>query len=262
MDQIQHFLHSLHGRELENLIQSGGFLLLFAIVFAETGLLVGFFLPGDSLLFTAGALVGIGVLKAPAPLPQDPFSSILLLNLVLIAAAITGDTVGYWFGRKTGTKLYSRPDSKIFKKEHLIKTQAFYERYGGKTIILARWVPFARTFAPIIAGVAGMDYRTFMTYNVVGGISWVVGCTLLGFFLGRIPLVRAHNEKAILLIIFLSLLPAIYHALKERAEQKKAHAETHVEASALNGGHRGSPPAGTEEEPEERTAVESHTDRS
>jgi membrane-associated protein len=195
-------------------------------------------------------------------LPQDPFSSILLLNLVLIAAAITGDTVGYWFGRKTGTKLYSRPDSKIFKKEHLIKTQAFYEKYGGKTIILARWVPFARTFAPIIAGVAGMDYRTFMTYNVVGGISWVVGCTLLGFFLGRIPLVRAHNEKAILLIVFLSLLPAIYHTLKERAEHKKEQgAERHPDAHALNGGHKDTPPAGIEEEPEARTPVESHSDR-
>jgi membrane-associated protein len=225
MDAIKHFLESLHGENLQHLIQWGGFLLLFAIVFAETGLLIGFFLPGDSLLFTAGALVGTGLLKAPGGLPQDPVSTIIALNIVLWVAAIVGDTVGYWFGRKTGPRLYSRPDSRIFKKEHLEKTREFYERYGGKTIILARWVPFARTFAPIIAGVAGMPYGQFMTYNVVGGITWVTGCTLLGFFLGSIPLVQQHAEKVIILIVVLSIMPAVYHVWKER-RRKPAAGET------------------------------------
>lgn len=221
MEVITEFFRSLHGEHLRDLIQWGGFILLFAIVFAETGLLVGFFLPGDSLLFTAGALVGTGILKAPVPLPQDPVTGIIALNVVLIAAAIIGDTTGYWFGRKTGPRLFARPDSRFFKKEHLVKTQEFYEKHGGKTIILARWVPFARTFAPIVAGIAGMPYREFMTFNVTGGITWVMGCTLLGYFLGSIKFVRDHNEKVILLIIALSLLPAIIHMLKERMAAKK-----------------------------------------
>jgi membrane-associated protein len=220
MEAIQHFLHSLHGEQLGELIRWGGFLILFAIVFAETGLLVGFFLPGDSLLFTAGALIGTGMLKAPAPLPQDPLSSVLALCVVLIVAAIGGDTVGYLFGRKTGPHLFNRPDSRIFKRDHLLKTQAFYEKHGGKTIILARWMPFARTFAPIVAGIAGMPYVQFMTFNVVGGITWVLSMTLLGFFLGTNEIVQKHNEKVILGIIVLSLLPAVIHFFKERQHKK------------------------------------------
>jgi membrane-associated protein len=224
MDAILEFFRSLHGDHLRELIQWGGFALLFAIVFAETGLLVGFFLPGDSLLFTAGALVGAGILKAPAPLPNDPMSSLIALNLVLITAAIVGDSVGYWFGRKTGPPLFNRPNSRLFKQEHLRKAQQFYEKHGSRTIILARWVPFARTFAPILAGVAGMRYSTFMTYNVVGGITWVVGCTFLGYFLGSLEWVREHNEKVILIIVALSVLPVFLHALKERREHLKARA--------------------------------------
>jgi membrane-associated protein len=232
MEAIQQFFQSLHGEHLKELIQWGGFLVLFGIVFAETGLLVGFFLPGDSLLFTAGALIGLRHLAAPAPLPQDPYSSIIALNVVLIIAAITGDTVGYWFGRKTGRPLFDRPDSRLFKKSHLVKAQAFYDKHGGKTIILARWVPFARTFAPILAGIAEMPYKQFMTYNVVGGVSWVMGCTFLGFFLGSIPFIQRHNEKIILLIVALSLLPAIIHVLKERASgHSPAPAEPDAAAS-------------------------------
>lgn len=222
MEAIQHFLHSLHGEQLADLIRWGGFVILFAIVFAETGLLAGFFLPGDSLLFTAGALVGTGILKAPAPLPQDPANSVAALCATLIVAAITGDTVGYWFGRKTGQRLFNRPDSRVFKREHLIKTQEFYEKHGGKTIILARWMPFARTFAPIVAGVAEMPYARFMTYNVVGGITWVLSMTLLGYFLGGVEFVKKHNEKVILGIIFLSVLPAFIHLFKERMAKKAA----------------------------------------
>jgi membrane-associated protein len=218
LDAIKDFLHSLHGEGLEHLIQWGGFAVLAAIVFAETGLLVGFFLPGDSLLFTAGALVGTGFLKAPAPLPQDPIGSILALNVLLMTAAIAGDTAGYWFGRKTGPALFNRPDSRVFKRDHLVKTQAFYEKHGGKTIILARWMPFARTFAPIIAGVAEMPYVQFMTFNVVGGVTWVLSMTLMGFFLGSNPIVQKHNEKVIIGIIFVSILPGIIHFLKARKQ--------------------------------------------
>jgi len=228
MEAIKHFLDSLHGENLQHLIQWGGFLLLFLIVFAETGLLIGFFLPGDSLLFTAGALVGTGLLKAPAVLPQDPLSTLIALNVVLWVAAIVGDSVGYWFGRKTGPRLYSRPDSRFFKREHLERTREFYEKHGGKTIILARWVPFARTFAPVIAGVAEMPYREFMTYNVVGGITWITGCTLLGYFLGSIPLVREHAEKVIILIVFLSIMPAVFHVWQER--RRRARPTPAVEA--------------------------------
>lgn len=230
MEQIQHFLSSLHGDELSALIQAGGFLLLFGIVFAETGLLIGFFLPGDSLLFTAGALVGSGILKAPEPLPSDPVSSLLLLWVLLSLAAIAGDATGYWIGLRTGPRLFNRPDSRIFKQEHLQKTQQFYERHGPKTIILARWAPFARTFAPILAGVGRMPYALFATYNVIGGISWVVSCSLLGFLLGRVEWVRQHNEKVILLIIGLSLLPMLLHALQER-RRKAATPNSEIEAA-------------------------------
>lgn len=219
MEPISEFLHSLHGERLQDLIQWGGFALLFAIVFAETGLLAGFFLPGDSLLFTAGTVVGLGILKAPSPLPQDPGSSIFALIVSLSVAAIIGDTCGYWFGRKTGPRLFAREDSRLFKKAHLEKTREFYEKHGGKTIILARWMPFARTFAPIVAGVANMPYSTFMLFNVIGGITWVTSMSLLGFFLGGIDIVRKHNEKVIILIVLLSILPAIIHAINERRKK-------------------------------------------
>jgi membrane-associated protein len=233
VEAIQHFLHSLHGEQLQDLIRWGGLVILFAFVFAETGLLVGFFLPGDSLLFSAGALVGSGLVKAPAPLPQDPLSGIIVLNLVLMAAAIMGDTTGYWFGHKTGPPLFNRPNSRLFRRDHLLKAQAFYEKHGGTTIILARWVPFVRTFAPIIAGIAGMPYRTFMMYNVVGGLSWVLVCTLLGFFLGSFAWVRENNEKVILLIVALSLLPVIAHYLKEKVAARRHPASPDGDPDAL-----------------------------
>lgn len=225
MEALNRFLHSLSGEGLQELIQVAGFVGLFAIVFAETGLLVGFFLPGDSLLFVAGALVGAGILRAPAPLPSDPIASIVLLNASLMIAAIAGDTVGYWFGRVTGPRLFQRPDSRLFKREHLEKTRLFYEKHGGKTIILARWVPFARTFAPIVAGIAGMSYPGFMAFNVIGGVTWVSSMTLLGYFLGSIEVVRRHNEKVILLIIALSLTPALLHWWSERSRAKRTPAD-------------------------------------
>jgi len=220
MDAISDFFHKLHN--VQELIAWGGFAIITLIVFAETGLLIGFFLPGDSLLFTAGVLVGRGDLKSPGGLPGDTVTSIIVLNAVLMAAAILGDTVGYWFGRKTGPRLFNRPNSRFFKREHLLKTQEFYQKHGTRTIILARWVPFARTFAPIVAGAAEMPYGTFMTYNVIGGISWVLSCTLLGYFLGGHPWVRDNNEKVILLIVGFSVLPVIIHWFKERRAHRTA----------------------------------------
>lgn len=180
-----------------------GYLMLFGIVFAETGLLVGFFLPGDSLLFTVGVVAGAGKLD------------IVSINLALMVAAIVGDAVGYVLGRKAGKTVFDRPDSRFFKREHLIRTQAFYEKHGGKTIIYARFIPIIRTFAPFVAGVAGMSYPRFLSFNVFGGIGWVLLMTLMGYKLGGIPLVRAHFEKVILGIIFLSVVPVLIEVWKQ-----------------------------------------------
>lgn len=181
-----------------------GYALLSGIVFAETGLLVGFFLPGDSLLFTVGVVAGAGKLD------------IFLINIVLMAAAIIGDGVGYALGRKAGMAVFNRPDSRFFHKEHLRKTQEFYARHGGKTIIYARFVPIIRTFAPFVAGVAEMGYLRFLTFNVFGGIGWVALLTLLGYTLGSHPLVRAHFEKVILGIIVISVLPVVKEIISSR----------------------------------------------
>lgn len=176
--------------------------LLFGIVFAETGLLVGFFLPGDSLLFTIGVVAGAGGLN------------IFAINAVLIVAAVVGDAVGYTLGRQTGARIFDRPDSRFFKREHLIRTQQFYEKHGGKTIIYARFIPIIRTFAPFVAGVAGMSYPRFLSFNVFGGIGWVIAMTMLGYSLGNVPMVRAHFEKVILGIIFVSVLPVAFETFR------------------------------------------------
>ena len=168
MDLITEFFSKLGN--LEELIRWGGLTVLIIIVFAETGLLIGFFLPGDSLLITAGLIAAQGYLD------------IVVLNVSLILAAIIGDQVGYLFGKKTGPKLFNREKSLLFDKDHLLKAKEFYEKYGGRAIIYARFVPFARTFAPIVAGVGQMNYRKFVTYNIFGGILWVASMTLLGYF--------------------------------------------------------------------------------
>jgi membrane-associated protein len=181
-----------------------GYALLFGIVFSETGLLLGFFLPGDSLLFTVGVVAGAGDLN------------LFVVNLVLMAAAVLGDSAGYTLGRATGPRIFSRPDSRLFKREYLLKTQAFYEKHGGKTIIYARFVPIIRTFAPFVAGVANMYYVRFVSFNVFGGIGWVAAMTVLGYTLGKLPLVRQNFEKVVLLIILISLLPVILEVIKSR----------------------------------------------
>lgn len=217
------FLHKLHGEELKNLILAGTYVVLFAIVFAETGLLIGFFLPGDSLLFVAGSLAA----KYPDRL------NIGLLIMLLCVAAISGDGVGYLIGRKAGPALFNRPDSRFFKREHLLKTQAFYDRHGPKTIVLARFVPIVRTFAPTIAGVAGMKYRTFATYNVLGGIGWITSMSLLGYFLGKMPWVEKNFEKAVIGIVLLSVLPMVVHFLQERRRKPDAGAAIETIAPGL-----------------------------
>lgn len=181
-----------------------GYTALFAVVFSETGLLVGFFLPGDSLLFTVGVVAGAGHLN------------IVLVNLLLMSAAIVGDTAGYVLGRKTGPHIFNRPDSRFFRREYLMRTHEFYEKHGGKTIVYARFIPIIRTFAPFVAGVAEMNYLHFLSYNIFGGIGWVFMMTMLGYSLGNVPFVRAHFEKVIIAIIVISVLPAIIEALKAR----------------------------------------------
>ncbi|MFB3778665.1 MAG: DedA family protein [Bryobacteraceae bacterium] len=177
-----------------------GYGLLFGVIFAETGLLTGFFLPGDSLLFTVGVVVGAGKLD------------LLTINLVLMAAALLGDSMGYFLGRRTGELVFRRPDGRFFKKQYVHRTQAFYSKYGGRTMIYAKFVPIVRTFAPFMAGVGRMNYARFLSYDVFGAVGWVFGLTTLGYYLGSVPLIRRHFEKVILLIIFVSLVPVLREA--------------------------------------------------
>ncbi len=206
------FLHNLLNPQT---LANGGYALLFLIVFAETGLLIGFFLPGDSLLFVAGALAAVSATS---------HLNIAVLIPLLSVAAISGDAVGYLIGRKLGPALFSREDSKLFKRAHLLKTQAFYEKHGPKTIVMARFVPIVRTFAPTVAGAAEMDYKTFVTYNALGGIGWVTLSCLLGYFLGNIPIVKNNFEKAVIGIVLLSLLPIFIHWLQERKSKNSENA--------------------------------------
>ncbi len=190
---------------------------MFAIVFVETGLLVGFFLPGDSLLFTAGLACAPG-----NRLLGENHLNIFVLNAVLIPAAILGDTVGYWIGYKAGQALYQREKTLFFRKDHLLATRDFYERHGGRTIVIARFVPLIRTFAPVVAGIAQMPYRTFLAYNVFGGIGWVTGLSVLGYFLGTVKWIGENLDVTLMLIIFVSLLPAIITFGKAYLDSRRA----------------------------------------
>ncbi len=196
---------------LEEIVIWGGYIGLFAIVFSETGLLIGFFLPGDSLLVTAGLFAARGQLD------------IVWLNVLLCIAAIAGDATGYFIGLRAGHALYNKPQSRWFRRDHLIKTREFYDKYGGITIVLARFMPFARTFAPVVAGVAEMKYRRFALFNITGGIAWVMSMTLTGYFLGRsIPGIERHIEYVIAVVIFISILPLIVKYLQHRFGKKKS----------------------------------------
>jgi membrane-associated protein len=183
-----------------------GLVALLAIVFVETGLLIGFFLPGDSLLFTAGLLVARGTFDVPL--------WVLLVTIPL--AAFTGDQVGYAIGRKAGPALFRRPDSRLFQQEYVDKAYAFFEKYGARTIVLARFVPIVRTFAPVCAGVSRMHYRTFVVYNAVGAVLWGAGVTALGYFLGQIAFVRDNVEVFLLLIVGVSVLPIVFEIARAR----------------------------------------------
>ncbi|MGW0967941.1 DedA family protein [Streptomyces sp. NPDC002516] len=184
---------------------------LLLVVFAESGLLIGFFLPGDSLLFTCGLLITTGAMDFPL------WGAVPLICL----AAVLGDQAGYLFGKKVGPSLFTRPDSRLFKQENVVKAHDFFEKYGPKSLVLARFVPVVRTFTPIIAGVSGMRYRPFLTFNVIGGVAWGAGVTLLGSWLGKIEFVNKHIEVILILIVLVSVVPIMIEFLRARSQAKK-----------------------------------------
>src|ERR1700752_3599139 len=203
---IRSLLHNLY--DVQGLIQWGGTVLVCAIVFVETGLFVGFFLPGDSLLVTAGVFAAAHVLNISTLLP------------LVILCAICGDQVGYWIGRQAGHALYRREDSLFFKRRHLQRAHAFYEKYGGKTVILARFMPIVRTFCPPVAGAAQMRYARYLAFDVVGGCCWGAGLVLTGYFLGTlVPNIGQRIHWVIAVVVFLSLLPALIGAMRARSRQ-------------------------------------------
>jgi len=209
MQALIDLFHKIY--DVQGLVRWGGLIGLIIIVFAETGLLVGFFLPGDSLLVTAG------IFCTSANPTNAPLLNIFWVNVLVSAAAIIGDTVGYWIGAKSGPKLFNREQSLFFSKKHLLRTKEFYERHGGKTIIIARFLPFVRTFAPVVAGIGQMNYRRFLSYNVFGGIGWVFSMTMLGYVLATVyPAITKQIDKLIIVIIFVSLLPGIISYLTNR----------------------------------------------
>jgi membrane-associated protein len=209
METLRDWFHFI--TDVRGLVQAGGYVALAIIVFTETGLMVGFFLPGDSLLVTAGLFAAKGDLN------------IVFLNALLMVCAVAGDATGYYIGKKLGPALFRKEDSLLFKKKHLIATHEFYERHGGKTIIIARFVPIIRTFAPVVAGMAGMQYRRFAMFNIIGGIGWVFSMTMLGYLLVTMfPATEKHIEKVIVIVIFVSILPGIIEWLRAWLRARRA----------------------------------------
>ncbi len=198
------FFHRI--RDVRGIIAWGGYVGLTVIIFAETGLLIGFFLPGDSLIVTAGLLAATtGVFN------------VWYLGLLLTVASIVGNTVGYAVGKTAGPRLFTREDSLLFNKKHLYRAHEFYEKHGGKTIVIARFMPIVRTFVPVVAGMGGMDYKRYSMFNIIGGFAWIWGMLLIGYFLGSyIPGIDQHIESVIALVVLLSLLPGIIGWLKAR----------------------------------------------
>lgn len=195
--------------DIESWLESGGVLLLAAIVFAESGLLIGFFLPGDSLLFIAGFLSSTAGGEVLPPLP--------VVAIATFIAAVAGDQVGYLFGRRVGPTLFDRDESRLFNPRNVQKAQDFFDRHGAKTIVMARFVPIVRTFAPIVAGVGRMNYRTFVTFNIIGGLLWGVGVTALGYFLGEISWIESNIEIALIAIVLISVLPMLIEIRRHRS---------------------------------------------
>ncbi len=207
--------------DIRGLIQWGGMFLVCTIVFVETGLFIGFFLPGDSLLVTAGVFAAAG---------QISLGWLLLLASI---CAIAGDQLGYWIGKRAGQTLYKKEDSFLFKKRHLQRAHEFYEKYGAKTIVIARFIPIVRTFAPPVAGAANMNYRRFISFNVIGGLLWVWSMLLIGFFLGSaVPNVEKNMHLVIAIVIFISFLPAVFEAIRHR--RQKMCATTDISISNKN----------------------------
>lgn len=202
-------------KAMESLLQYGPFIayiVLFFIIFAESGLLIGFFLPGDSLLFTAGFLA------------SKDLMNIYILIPFFFLAAVVGDSVGYWFGHRVGKRLFHKQNSLLFHKDNLLKAQEFYKKHGGKTIIIARFMPMVRTFAPIVAGIGDMHYHTFLMYNIVGGVLWAIGLPLAGYFLGNlIPDVDRYLLPILGVIVIISVAPTAFHILKNPEHRKQIH---------------------------------------
>lgn len=207
ISSILHFDESL--ATIINLFGPFTYVILFLIVFAETGLVITPFLPGDSLLFAIGALAG------------GNYLNILVSYVVLLVAAVLGDTVNYWIGHHFGVRLFSKENSRIFNKIYLVKTNEFYKKHGGKTIILARFIPIVRTFAPFVAGIGRMHYATFLFYNVLGGFLWVTSLTFAGYFFGQMPLVKENFEFAVIGIILISIVPVLIEFAKHKFASKK-----------------------------------------
>ncbi|MEI7749775.1 MAG: VTT domain-containing protein [Candidatus Moraniibacteriota bacterium] len=198
------------GFDLIETIKAAGYVGLFIIIFAETGLFLGFFLPGDSLIFVAGFLASQG------------FFGPVALAVILFVAAFTGNLAGYEFGRRVGPKLFSREDSLLFRKDHVTKTKRFYDKYGGKTVMIARFVPIVRTFAPILAGVAEMKYPVFLAYNLAGAALWTIGLVALGYFLGTsVPDIDKYLLPIVLVIVVVSVLPGFIHLYRDSQEMKR-----------------------------------------
>jgi membrane-associated protein len=206
MEFILNLFHQIY--DVESLVRIGGIAGLTVIVFVETGLLIGFFLPGDSLLVTAGLFAARGDIE------------VLPLIIALSVAAVLGDTVGYNIGKRSGPKLFTRADSLFFNKKHLVTTKEFYDRHGPFTIVIARFVPIVRTFAPVVAGIGAMDYKRFISYNVFGGVGWVLSMVLGGYFLGQVvPNIHKNIDKVIIVVIFLSLLPIMIKFAREKMKR-------------------------------------------
>lgn len=216
------------GVNLVDFIISASILGVALIIFAESGLLVGFFLPGDSLLFTAGFLINSGVLDV----------NIALAIAIFFVAAVAGDSVGYWFGNKAGPRIFAKEDARLFKKEYIERAQQFYEKYGGISIVLARFIPVVRTFAPIVAGAGDMPYKKFLSFNIIGGALWTVGVTLLGFFLGKwFEMMGLDIDQVLLplviIIIIISVLPPALHIFLNKKRRESFVHGLKREAKAL-----------------------------
>jgi membrane-associated protein len=212
MTQLVALLDFLNPENILNWLGPAALIGVALIIFAECGLLIGFFLPGDSLLFITGLFIAQGFIDTP----------IWLAALVLAVSAVIGNATGYWIGYTVGPKLFNRPDSRFFRKEYVDKTHEFFERYGARAVVLARFVPIVRTFITAMAGVGRMDFRVFITYSAIGGLVWGAGVTYLGYALGNVPFVKDHIELILLAVVAISILPILYEYVKHKREAASA----------------------------------------